>query len=698
MHPKYPNVFKPIKVGPVQLPNRYYFSPHGLPLTVGCSPSSDLVAYCTERVRDGGCGLVILSCTVHDRGRTYQPCPYPTHAIGAFRALAQAVHSAGGRIFAQLWYNWNAPGHWGPLAPAAPTLAPSSSQYSYGGMSNGTRSVTREEIRMMHECHRRSAANLCDAGFDGIEIHASHSGMMEQFLSPYFNRRGDEYGGGLENRMRLLAETLQITRTAAGKDMAVGMRFNCDELVEGGYGTADAHEVLEKLRARGLLDFVDLDIAMEPLQLQYGMPTVFVEEHVYKRYVQKVRAAAGDLAVLSVLGRVTRMADAEAAIAAGVCDMVGSARQLIAEPRFVKHARDGTEELGRTCIACNWCLGGMADGAFGCSVNPASYRERMWGINSFAPATRRRNVVVIGGGPAGLEAARVAALKGHEVTLLEARDQLGGNLELWARLPGREFYRHAIDWWQREIARLGVTVHKGKVAAIDDVLRLAPDAVIVATGARFSKTGRTGIADRDIPGADRPHVFCVEDILMGNVHPSGRVVVLDGEGTHASIGVAELLGRGGARVTMISSNFAPYSNRVLFAFESELAVKRMIEANVAFRPATWVRRIGANDLELFDVNSGRESTLDRVDAVVLATGRISIDAIARELEGKVEQLFTIGDALAVRPFATAAFEGQKFARLIGESNAPTSVSEAYFASDDPNDQPVPADRQTSNAG
>jgi dimethylglycine catabolism A len=698
MHLKYPNIFTPIKVGPVQLPNRYYFSPHGLPLTVGCGPSNDLVAYCTERVQDGGCGLVILSCTVHDRGRTYQPCPYSTHSIGAFRALADAVHLAGGRIFAQLWYNWNAPGHWGPLAPAAPTLSPSASQYSYGGMSNGTHSMTREEIRMMHECHRRSATNLRDAGFDGIEIHASHSGMMEQFLSPYFNRRDDEYGGSLENRMRLLVETLETTRTSAGKDMAIGMRFNCDELVEGGYGAADAYDVLQKLCARGLLDFADLDIAMEPLQLQYGMPTVFVEEHVYKRYVEKVRGAAGDVPVLSVLGRVTRMADAEAAIAAGVCDMVGSARELIAEPRFVKHAYDGTEELGRTCIACNWCLGGMADGAFGCSVNPASYRERIWGVRSFAPANRRRSVVVIGGGPAGLEAARVAALKGHQVTLFEARDQLGGNLELWARLPGREFYRHAIDWWQREIVRLGVTVHKSQVAAANDVLRLTPGAVIVATGARFSQAGRTGIADRDIPGADRPHVFCVEDVLLGKVHPSGRVVVLDGEGTHASIGVAEFLGRGGADVTMISSNFAPYSNRILFAFESELVVKRMIEANVAFRPATWVRRIGENDLELFDVNSGRESKLDGVDAVVLATGRISIDEIACELEGKVEQLFTIGDALAVRPFATAAFEGQKFARLIGELDAPRSVPEAYFTSDNSKDYPAPADCQISNAG
>ena len=235
-----------------------------------------------------------------------------------------------------------------------------------------------------------------------------------------------------------------------------------------------------------------------------------------------------------------------------------------------------------------------------------------------------------------------------------------------------------------------MTVLKGNAATQGVCYGAAPDAVIVATGARFSDTGRTGIADRDISGANRSHVFCPEDILQGTARPSGRIVVLDGEGTHASMGIAELLARDGCAVTMISSNFAPYSNRVLFAFESELAVKRMLEANVEFRPATWVRRIGVNNLELFDVNSGRETTMDGVDAVVLATGRISVDGIARELEGKVKQLFTIGDALAVRPLATAAFEGQKFARLIGEPDAPTSISQAYFRSDDPSVYPAPA--------
>jgi len=690
MHPRYPNVFSPVRIGPVELPNRYYFSPHGVPLTVGTSPSNDLVAYCTERVKDGGCGLVILSCTAHQRGRDYQPCPYPAESIPAFRALADAVHEAGGKIFAQIWYHWLSTGHWQPMGPRAPSLGPSNAQFAFGGTSGATRAVTREEIRMMGAAHRQSAAHLAEAGFDGIEIHASHSGMIEQFLSPYFNRRTDEYGGSLENRMRLLVETLETVREGAGEGLAVGMRFNCDELVEGGYDTADAFEVVQKVCQRGLVDFVDLDVAMEPLQLKYGMPSVFVEEHFYKPFVEKVRGAVGDVPVLSVLGRITRMDDAEAALAAGVCDLVGSARELIAEPRFVRNAREGDEALSRTCIACNWCLGGMAFGAFGCAINPASYRERTWGVDSFGPAARPSTVVVVGGGPGGLEAARVAALRGHRVTLFEARDRLGGGLELWSRLPSREFYGHAVDWWERDLQRLGVTVRKGARASAGDVLALSPDAVIVATGAAFSRTGRTGMFDRDIPGADLPHVCCPDDVLEGRVRPSGRVVVLDGEGTHASSGVAELLCRSGCEVIMVSANYAPFGNRELMAFEGEPIARRMAEAGVTFHGATWARRIGADAVTVFDIASDRESTIPDVSAVVLATGRISDDGIARALEGKVAQLFTVGDALCVRPMATAAYEAQKFARLIGEPEAGRSVAEVYFASDDPLVYPMPA--------
>ncbi len=690
MHPRYPNVFSPLKIGPVEVPNRYYFSAHGLPLTVGCSPSNDLVAYATERVRDGGCGLVILSCTVHDRGRHYQPSPYPKTSIGAFRALAEAVHTAGGRIFAQLWYWWGASGHWQPLSPPAPMLGPSVSQFGFRGVTSSTHAVTKEEIRLMGASFRQSVENLREAGFDGVEIHSSHGGIIEQFLSPYFNRRSDEYGGSLENRMRLMVETLEASRVAAGGGMAVGMRFNCDEMLQGGYSEDEAREVLQKVCGRGLVDFVDLDVAVEPMQLNMGMPPVFVEEHVYRPYIEKVRDAAGKVPVLSVLGRVTRMADAEAVIAAGLYDMIGSTRELIAEPRFVSHARDGTEELGRTCIACNWCLGGMSDGAFGCSINPASYRERLWGVDRFPPAAKPSKVVIVGGGPGGLEAARVAALRGHEVTLLEAREKLGGAMALWAKLPAFGVYSQAIGWWERELARLGVTMRKGCAAMADDVLALAPDAVIVATGASFSREGCSPFIDQPIPGVDRPNVFSPEDILHGGQRPTGKVVLLDGEGTHASSGIAEMLAHGGAEVIMLSPGYQPFSNRLYDAFDADFVAKRLAGAGVEFRPTSWVRAIGVREVQTYGVIDGREETISGVDAVVLVTGRASCDSLVSALEGRVGQLFVIGDALAVRPLAAAAYEGQKFARLIGETDAPESVAQAYFASDDPQVYPAPA--------
>jgi dimethylglycine catabolism A len=543
---------------------------------------------------------------------------------------------------------------------------------------------------MMTEAHRQSVRHLREAGFDGVEIHASHSGMIEQFISHYFNHREDEYGGSFENRLRLLTETLEAAREEAGPDMAVGMRLNCDEMIAGGYGTAEAAEVLAAVSKRGLIDFADLDVAMEPLQLEYGMPTVFVEEHVYRPFVEKVRGAAGDVPVLSVLGRITRMADAEAALSAGLCDLVGSTRELIAEPRFVAHARNGTEELGRTCIACNWCLGGMADGAFGCTINPASYRERLWGEQTFVPTPRQSRVVVVGGGPGGLEAARVAALRGHAVTLIEARETLGGALALWAQLPGREFYGHAIDWWTRELARLEVGVRTGAMASDADVLALEPDAVIVATGAEFSASGRSGHIDRAIPGADLPHVSTVEAVLEGRAGPRGSIVLLDGEGTHASAGLAEMLGQAGARVTMVSANYAPFSNRSLMAFEGAAMARRMAVAGVEFVAAAWPTEIRENSLALRELNGKREWVLEGIDAVVLATGRLSRTGLAEALEGAVGQLFVIGDALSVRPWATATYEGHKFARLIGEPGAPSTSGEAFFASDDPMVYPAPA--------
>jgi 2,4-dienoyl-CoA reductase-like NADH-dependent reductase (Old Yellow Enzyme family)/thioredoxin reductase len=619
-----------------------------------------------------------------------QPSPHPPENIVAFRRFADAIHEAGGKIFGQPFYWWGGFGRWQPLGPPGPSFGPSTRQFSFGGRCVSTHELGKLEIQSMHAAMRQSAENLREAGFDGMLLHGSHAGLIEQFLSPYFNQRNDEYGGSFENRMRFAIEALEAARAGAGPGMAVGMRVNCDEQIPGGYAIDTARAVVNVLCKRGLLDYVDLDVGLEPQQFHHGMTTGFEAKQYYRPFVEKVRDAAGKTPVLSVLGRITALAEAEEAIAAGVCDVVGAARQLIAEPEFVQHARAGKEERSRTCIACNWCTAAGGDGAQGCVINPASYRERLWGVDSFAPVARSSKVVIVGGGPAGLEAARVSALRGHQVVLFEARARLGGALALWADLPGREHYRQASDWWEAELTRLEVDVRVGVDADSAMVLAEAPDALVVATGAHYSKGGRSVTLDADIPGSNQAFVHRPEDILLAGARPTGKIIVLDGEGYHTGVGIAELLANAGAEVQLVTASYSPVSPRLTDNWEERYIVTRLKARGVRLRPTTWLRRIGKGVATLYDLHT-EEEFAEVVDAIVLVTGRIPVDKLARELEGKVRQLFTIGDALAARMLAAATYEGQKFARDIGALGAPATVGEAWFRPDAPEAALFPAD-------
>lgn len=680
MHPKYPNVFSPIKLGPIEVPNRFYSSPHATPLvTARGGPTQDYVDYNLERTK-GGVGLLIVSMSALERSRFVQPSSYPKANIAGFRAFSDAVHKAGGKVFGELWYWWGAAGPWGPYSPPAPSMSASQAQYNLFGNRLVTREMSKHEILMMQQTFRQSAENLREAGFDGIMLHGSHGAVPEHFISPYFNHRTDEYGGSLDNRLRFVFETLALLREVAEAKMAVGFRMNCDELVKGGYDTKDAYHILKRISDSGLIDFADLDVAIEPDQYHIGMPPVFVEPHSYRPYVEAVRSAAGNIPVLSVLGRLTSIADGEKALVSGICDMVGAARALIAEPELVNNARDGKEERSRTCIACNWCMASLYfDGAQNCTINPASWREGHWGVNTFTPAAKPSKVIVVGSGPAGLEAARVSALRGHRVTLHEARDRLGGAMTLWASLPGRGFYQKSIEWWERELRRLGVSILVGSKATASSILAEKPDAVVLATGATYSRAGHSNHRDFDIPGYDRDFVYRPEDVLLGKAHLTGKIVVLDAEGMQTGVGVAELLALQGADVHYLTPHLTPIALRVLATQDAPYIMKRLRSAGVAISTSTYIKTITDHAVTLYDVFSEEEREMKEVDAVILSTGRISVNELEKALEGKVAQLFAIGDAAAARIWPVASYEGQKFARYIGEPNAPATIGEVYFS-------------------
>jgi 2,4-dienoyl-CoA reductase-like NADH-dependent reductase (Old Yellow Enzyme family) len=683
---KYPLVFRPLRIGPVEVRNRVYMPPHGLgALTVGGAhgslyPSDQWAHYFAERAANG-VGLIIHSNQILPRVRLAGPIY--EESIPAYSAVAAMVHKHGARIFSQLHHVDRHNNPWDTSGGLVPMLAPTERQR--WGTHSSVREINRQEISLLLEAYRRCARNLTEAGYDGIEIHASHGTIHEQFLSPYFNKRSDEYGGDEAGRLRLLAETIQAVRAEMRPDMAMGLRLNVDQLVPGGLTIDDTRGILARLIELRLIDFADLDIALEPQQ-QYNMTNSFLMPPLYVAgFVKKVRSVGKDkIAILGLGGRITSIAQAEQLLVEDAMDMVGIVRGLLAEPEMLKNAMEDHEERNRVCIAHNYCIGGSISPLFGCMINPASGREGRWGISTFTPATNRCKVTIVGGGPAGLEAARVAALRGHDVTVFEQRKSLGGQLNLWAATPQRELLRTTVDWYVARLAELGVHVRLGAMATASSVLAEKPDAILISAGARYQSGGDSAFAHGAIPGAQRASVLTPEQILEHGARPTGRVLILDEQRDHSGPALAELLARSGASVEIMSSSHSVLGESVFRGGMQYQVIPILRDLGIALTPEHYIKEIGEGEVIIYDVMTSRESRRG-VDWVVLLTMRTSQGRdLEHELLGTAQQVYAIGDAAAPRGLFEAVYDGQRFARLIGEPDAPRTTGEALFT-------PVPDD-------
>ena len=294
---------------------------------------------------------------------------------------------------------------------------------AYAPLPVPVKAMTVDDINTVVEAFELNAANARLAGYDGVELHGSHSYLVEQFYSPFYNQRSDEFGGSLDNRLRFVFEVLAALRRGIGADRAVGIRLNCDEMLPGGLGADDMGEIAARLDSSGLVDFVDLDIgtyhAMDTMIAPYQLG-----EHWEMDSIARVRPAVSRAAVLGCPGRFHDPGKAEALIVAGALDMVGGTRGFFADPEIARKAREGRAREIRPCIGLNGCSGR------GCVLNGAHGDEITYGLDQLTPAAPRRRVVVVGGGPAGMEAARIAAGRGHQVVLFEARECLGGALAI----------------------------------------------------------------------------------------------------------------------------------------------------------------------------------------------------------------------------------------------------------------------------
>ena len=558
--------------------------------------------YLAEYAR-GGVGTVIAgqaqvhpttAYQMHNNAAVWDPACVPH-----LRRVSEQIRAQGALAFLQLAHN-------GGVNHATWSRLPVWSASGIANHMEASRPIERDEITEVVEHFGRSARHAADAGFEGIEVHAAHGYLIHEFLSPGHNHRTDEYGGSAENRVRFALEVLESVRAAVGPTVAVGVRLVGDEETRDGRGLGpdECAEVAARLVGAGLVDFVNVSVGTSGI----GMVRPMYSPHLLGvRATAIVKKAIPQVPVFAV-HRILTPAEAEGILERDEADAVTLVRALIADPEWVNKAREERTEEIRACTGCNQgCYGNLTQGyPITCVTNPSVGREATLGSGTLVRSVTRKRVVVVGGGPAGLEAAWVAAARGHDVTLLERAGEVGGKIRLAAMLPGRSELWAFAGWRADECERRGVDVRVGVDAGVETVLALGPDAVIVATGGHASVSTPSKSHPMPVTGCDQPWVLDHERALVEADSLGARVVILDAIGHIEAIGIGHLLAERGREVTIVTPLHSPL---LLDAETMQKALPRAVRAGVRWRPNTAVVAIGDHEVTVADVMSYAVETL-----------------------------------------------------------------------------------------
>jgi mycofactocin system FadH/OYE family oxidoreductase 2 len=643
---QFKHLFTPLKIGTFTVRNRILSTAHLTGFAEGGLPTERHLNYWASKAK-GGIGLIITEDqAVHPTAATD---PFVIHAyrdacIEPFRRIVSAVHEHGAKLVAQLWH----PGSifYGAREGSLPLWSSAANPGSFHSETGHAMEV--EEVKEIVQAFGDAARRMREAGLDGVELMGTHGFLIEQFMSPHTNDRSDEYGGSEESRLRFILEVIDAVRAAVGPDFTLGLRISGDQFQGGGLGLQDMRRIMPKVTAAGKLDYVSVTVGVggAPIPPMY-MPT---SPFVY--------LAAGIKEVVDVpvfcVGRITDPVVAEDILAKNQADMVGMTRANLCDPELPNKAREGRLDEIRRCIGCNeGCWGRIYETLpITCALNPSAGREKEMEIT---PAPAKKRVMVIGAGIAGMEAARVAALRGHSVSLYEKDEQLGGQLQIAAKAPGRQDMVEPVRYYEYQFKLLGVDVHLGSAVDERTVAEVNPDAVIVATG---------GLpAPATVPGATQPNVVQARDVLAGKAQAGKKVVLWALDRGMEALTTADFLSDRGCEVEVLVP-WGAIAGLQVEPLTLAFVLSRLYTKGVTLTNSMQIKAVRENTVVATNILTRQERTIEEVDTVVLALGSAANDSLYKALKGKVRELYVIGQALAPRKMLESTLDGLRVGRMV----------------------------------
>lgn len=648
------NLFSPITINKMTVKNRIFAPPMG---TNRCTPKGESSVEMEECLRDlsrGGAGLVVIEIADIDSKRRYDE-----HVLGIFddslipgwKKLVAAIHENGAKAIAQVIHAGNIPLVDADDPEDTGTVSASTVPHAYNP-SRIPREMTVDEMMEVKSLYVAAARRVKEAGCDGIEVHCAHNhGLLATFVSPLHNKRTDEYGGNLVGRMKFPLEIIRAIREQSGPDFPISVRISACEMEDGGC-TIDDTCLMAKLFEEAGVDFFDISNGTLT-KSQFVIPPTGMPLALNADYAQKIKQAVS--VPVGCVGRIKDPWTAEEIIRLGKADMVFIGRALLSDPEFPNKVMAGQVDDIRPCIGCTECVtSAMYGGPTTCSMNSALGHEC---DNEIGVCKTKKKILIAGGGPGGLEAARVAALRGHEVTIMEKAARLGGQFAIGAIPPAKQDLAAGLQYQIREVKRLGVNLIMGKEVTAQVVKEFSPDVVIAATG------GKEIMPEWLMKGAHKN--VCTAWEALAGVENIGRNILVIGGGqvgceTADYLAPHNYRNLGGRKVTIIEmqdnimvDDYSPNRN---------MLVDRLNRKNVAIITGGKVETVLEDGIEY--VADGAKHVLKGIDTIVAAMGTISENSLYEELKDSGIQVCLIGDAQQPRKIMQAVYEGAQAARQI----------------------------------